>query len=70
MAITKAQQKAVQKYVKGNYDRLSIFVPKGRRASIQARARSGGETINEYVTTLIRADLGLTEDEWKRGDNR
>lgn len=65
MAITKAQQKAVQKYVKGNYDRLSILVPKGRRAFIHARARLCGESVNGITNRLYMAEFGLTEAEWK-----
>ena len=32
MAVSKAQQKAVNKYVKSNYDRIELVVkPKGRK---------------------------------------
>ena len=34
MATTKAQQKAVDKYVKANYDRIEFKAPKGRKAEI------------------------------------
>lgn len=33
--ISKAQQKAVQKYVKNNYDRIVLTLPKGKRDSIK-----------------------------------
>ena len=31
MAVSKAQQKAVAKYMKNNYDELKVRVPKGRK---------------------------------------
>ena len=63
---SKAQQKAVNKYIKGNYDRLNVTIPKGRKAAVEAHAKSKGESVNGLVNTLLRADMGLTEDEWKK----
>lgn len=68
MPISKAQQKAVNKYIKGNYDRLNVTIPKGRKQAVEAHAKGKGESVNGYVNGLIRGDMGLTEDEWKRGD--
>lgn len=54
MAISKAQQKAVQKYVQNNYDRIaSITVPKGHKAEIQAHAKSRGESMNSFINRAI-----------------
>ena len=63
---SKAQQKAVNKYIKGNYDRLNVTIPKGRKAAVEAHAKSKGESVNGLVNALLRADMGLTEDEWKK----
>ena len=49
------------------YDDLRIRIPKGRKAAVEAYARSGGESINSLVNALLREKLGLTEEEWKRG---
>lgn len=68
MATTKAQQKAVNKYIKGNYDRLNITIPKGRKASIDAHAKAKGESVNGLVNALLRADMGISEDDWKQVD--
>ena len=68
MATTKAQQRAVNKYIKKNYDSLRIVVPKGRKAEIEAYARAAGESINGLVNALLRERLGQSEDEWKRGE--
>lgn len=53
MSITKAQQKAVDKYVKANYDRIEIKVPKGHKAEIKAHADSHGESINGFINRAI-----------------
>lgn len=69
MAYTKATMRAVDKYVRANYDRIEIKVPKGRKESIEAHARERGESINSYVSGLIRGDMGLTEESWKRNED-
>ena len=38
MAVSRAQQKAVNKYVKENYDRINVTMPKGKKDEIQAHA--------------------------------
>lgn len=51
--ISKAQQKAVHKYVKNNYDRLELTVPKGQKDIIKAAAENAGESLNTYVRNAI-----------------
>ena len=68
MAVSKAQQRAVNKYMAANYDRINLTLPKGRKATIEARANEKGESVNGYINGLIRADVGLQEDEWKKGE--
>jgi len=53
MPATKAQQKAVAKYMKNNYDELKIRIPKGRKEAIQAVASTQGESLNGFVSTAI-----------------
>ena len=65
MATTKAQQKAVNKYMKNNYDSLRIIIPKGRKQAVEVHAKAKGESINGLVNGLLRADMGLTEAQWK-----
>lgn len=50
---TKAQQKAVQRYVKDNYDRIVLTVPKGNRDKIKAHADSLGESMNGFINRAI-----------------
>ena len=51
--ISNAQQKAVHKYVKNNYDRLELTVPKGQKDIIKAAAENAGESLNTYVRNAI-----------------
>lgn len=51
--ISKAQQKAVQKYVKNNYDRVVVTFPKGKRALIKEYAFSQGESMNAFIVRAV-----------------
>ena len=48
-----------------NYDRLAITIPKGQKQAVEAHASSKGQSVNGLVNALLRADMGLTEGEWK-----
>ena len=63
----KASTRAQNKYISKTYDRINLTVPKGRQADIKAVADAQGESVNGYINGLIRADIGLTEEEWKEG---
>jgi len=52
--ISKAQQNAVNKYIKGNYDRVNLTVPKGDKDIIKAHALSNGESLNAFIYRAIR----------------
>jgi hypothetical protein len=47
------------------YDRLAITVPKGRKAAVEAHAKAKGESVNGLVNTLLQADMGLTDEQWR-----
>lgn len=47
------------------YDRLAITIPKGQKQAVEAHAESKGESVNGLVNALLRADMGLSEREWK-----
>ena len=53
MAVPKANQRAVNKYKKNNYDRIEITVPKGQRAVFQAHAAAFGESVNGFIGRAI-----------------
>lgn len=54
---TKAQQKAVQKYVQKNYDRIVLTIPKGEKDKIKAHAESVGESVNGFVKRAINETM-------------
>ena len=60
MAVSKAQQKAVQKYVKDKYDRVVLTMPKGKKEIIQAHAESKRESVNAFINHAI--DDALKQD--------
>ena len=53
MPVPKANQRAVNKYVKNNYDRINVTMPKGQKEVIQAAAVAAGESANSYINTAI-----------------
>lgn len=53
MAVSKAQQKAVAKYMKSNYDELKVRVPKGKKDEIKSHAEKHGESLNSFVNRAI-----------------
>ncbi len=50
---SKARIAANNRYSAKAYDRLYPFVPKGRKAEIQAAAEEAGETLNEFIIKAI-----------------
>lgn len=53
MPVPKANQRAVNKYVKANYDRINVTMPKGRKAIIQDHAAAVGESVNAYINGAL-----------------
>lgn len=53
MPTSKAQQKAVNKYIKENYDVFQIRMPKGKKDIIKAHAESRGESVNSFINRAV-----------------
>jgi len=53
MATTKASQKAVNKYMKENYDRVNLTMPKGKKETVQLHAARYGESVNAFINRAI-----------------
>ena len=53
MTVSKAQQRAVNKYEKNNYDEVKLRMPKGKKDVIQAHAAQQGESVNAYINRAI-----------------
>lgn len=51
--ISKAQQKAVNKYVKNNYDRINVTFPKGQKEIIKDHAKRRGESVNGFIVRSV-----------------
>ena len=53
MPTTKAQQRAVNKYMKDNYDRVNLTLPKGQKDRIKAHAEARAESVNAFINRAI-----------------
>lgn len=54
MPASKAQQKAVAKYMKENYDNFQIRMPKGKKDELKTHAEGRGESLNGFINRAIR----------------
>lgn len=63
---SKAQQKAVNKYMKKNYDRVNLVMPKGRKDTVKAHAEKNGESLNGFINRAI--DETIERDEQANSD--
>lgn len=57
MAVSKAQQKAVNKYMAANYDRINLTVEKGRKELIKEHADRKGESVNSFINRAINETI-------------
>jgi len=57
MAVTKAQQKAVNKYMRDHYDRINLTLPDGQRDIIKAHADRCGESVNSFIRRAIQETM-------------
>ena len=57
MTATKAQQRAVNKYMKENYDEIKVRTEKGKKERIKAHAESLGESVNGFINRAIDEQL-------------
>ena len=53
MPASKAQQKAVAKYMKNNYDNFQLRMPKGKKDKIKLHAENRGESLNGFINKAI-----------------
>ena len=61
----KTSSAAKNRYAAKAYDNLRIIVPKGRKEEIEAHAKNKGISVNGLVNALLRADMGMSDEEWK-----
>ncbi len=55
--VSKAQQRAVQKYIKNNYDRVVLTLPKGKRDEIKQYAEMSDKSMNAYIVQAIEEKI-------------
>ncbi len=60
--VSKAQQQAVNRYMKKNYDRVLVTFKKGDKERIQAAAEKSGESVNGYIKTAIEQRMQRESD--------
>lgn len=46
-------------YVAKTYDRLSILVPKGHKATVEAAAKEANESVNQYTNKALLTRMNL-----------
>mgnify|MGYP002511516773 CR=1 FL=1 len=63
MPVSKAQQKATNKYIAKAYDRINLTVPKGKKDTIQTHAETQGESVNGFINRAI--DHQISQDRRK-----
>lgn len=54
MAVSKAQQKAQNKWIAKAYDRVNLTLPKGQKEVVQAHAESHSESVNGFINRAIQ----------------
>ena len=62
MPVPKANQRAVNKYVKNNYDRINVTMPKGKKDIIQAHAEAHSESVNGFINRAIQETMERDND--------
>ena len=66
MPQSKAHMEATNRYNAKAYDNLRIVVPRGRKAEKHDYARKRGLSTNALVNLLLRQELGMDEEAWKK----
>ncbi len=60
--VSKAQQKAVNKYVKNNYDRINVTFPKGQKEVLKQHAASQNESVNSFIVRSVKETMERDND--------
>ena len=61
MPASKAQQKAVSKYMKANYDEIKLRIPKGEKDKWKQFAADQGKSLNQFVMDAVNAAMTNAE---------
>ena len=59
--VSKAQQKAVAKYTKENYDEIKLRVPKGYKDKYKSMADKAGKSLNQFIIDCVEDKIDSTK---------
>ncbi len=57
MSTSKASQKAVNKYIASNYDRINLTTKKGKKEKYKEAAKAKGKSLNQYIIECIEKNI-------------
>ena len=57
MAVSKAQQRAVSKYMKENYDEIKVRIAKGEKEVIKTHAEAHNESVNAFINRAMQETM-------------
>lgn len=60
---TEARKNGNRKWDAANLDRLSLALPKGKKAEIQTHAQAHGESVNAFISRAIETTMRLDREE-------
>ena len=55
--VSKAQQRATNKYIAKAYDRVNLTLPKGRKDEVKVHAEQHGESLNGFIQRAIEETI-------------
>jgi len=65
------QLKRQNEYIKNNYDRLSLVIPKGEKEKIiEIAKKKGYKNITDYIRELIKKDSVSTPEKQEKKDHK
>lgn len=63
---TEKQFKRQNEFIKQNYDRHNLTMPKGKKEQIRKAAAAAGQSANEFINAAIDAALLAAEEQESR----
>ncbi len=64
MAVSKAQQRAQNKWIAKAYDRVNLTLPKGQKEVVQAHATAHSESVNGFIGRAISETMERDSAGW------
>ena len=61
MPVSKAQQKAVTKYMRDNYDEIKVRIDKGKKDVWKAAAQVNSKSLNQFIIDAVEAALAAQD---------